>query len=52
MDYSRMYARLCAAASDAIDLIDRGDFSAAREHLRRALEEAEEIYLAAQPAEE
>ena len=45
MDYQKMYAIVCAAASDAIDLMDRGDTTQARELLARALLRAEEIYL-------
>lgn len=45
MNYSKMYAILCGAASEAIDFIDQRDFRAARECLLTALETAESLYI-------
>ena len=44
-DYPAMYAILCAAASEAVDLIENGDADRAARLLRRALLEAEEDYI-------
>ncbi len=42
----KMYAVLCAAASEALDLLpDTDENRSARELLQRALYEAEEIYV-------
>ncbi len=47
--YQKMYAILCAAASDALDLLpDREENRAGRETLQRALLAAEELYLSAE----
>ena len=43
--YRKMYAILCAAASDAIDLLDEEKNREARQLLQSALLKAEEIYL-------
>ena len=45
--YPKMYAILCGAASEVVDLIEAGRPQQAAAMLRRALEEAEELYLAA-----
>ncbi len=48
-DYKKMYALLCAAASDALDsLPDIPENRSGRELLQRALYEAEDMYLDAQ----
>jgi len=44
-DYAHMYAILCAAASDAIDLIEGGKHAAAVNLLQTALSEAEDLYI-------
>ncbi len=45
-DYQRMYATVCVAASDAIDLLStEGGTRRAKLLLEKALLEAEEIYL-------
>ena len=50
-DYKRMYAILCAAASEALDLLPELPVNnAARKHLQEALLEAEEIYVGAEEA--
>lgn len=47
-DYQRMYAVVCAAASDALDLLpENGETAAARAVLQKALLEAEELYISA-----
>ena len=47
-DYKRMYAVLCAAASDALDILpETAENAAGRALLRAALEEAEEMYIEA-----
>ena len=43
--YRKMYAVLCAAASDAIDLIAAGEQKKAAVLLQNALDTAEELYL-------
>ena len=43
--YQKMYAVLCAAASDAIDLIAAGEQEKAAVLLQNALDTAEELYL-------
>ncbi len=45
-DYPKMYAILCAAASDAIDRMDEEDTPAAKGILQEALTRAEELYIA------
>ena len=45
VNYPKMYAILCAAASDAIDLLDVGNIGEARQLLQSALLEAEALYL-------
>ena len=46
-DYKRMYAILCAATSEALDLLpELPENGAGRELLQKALLEAEEIYIA------
>ena len=45
-DYKQMYAILCAAASEALDLLpDLPVNAAGREQLQEALLEAEEVYV-------
>lgn len=45
-DYQRMYAILCAAASDALDRLPEIEANAeARELLQEALDKAEELYI-------
>ena len=45
-DYQRMYAILCAAASDALDRLSEIEANAeARELLQEALDKAEELYI-------
>lgn len=45
-DHEKMYAVLCAAASDALDALpETADNAAGREKLRAALEKAEEMYI-------
>ena len=44
-NYQKMYAILCAAASDAIDLIAAGEQERAAVLLQNALDTAEERYL-------
>jgi hypothetical protein len=46
-DYAKMYALLCGAASEAIDLIESNNPAGAAALLRRALLEAEEFYVGA-----
>ena len=43
--HARMYAMLCVAASQAIDLIDAGKPKAARQLLKDTLDEAEDYYI-------
>ena len=44
-NYQKMYAVLCAAASDAIDLIAADEQEKAAALLQNALDTAEELYL-------
>ena len=46
-DYQKMYALLCGAASDAVDLIERGESIKAAALLREALLKAEDMYIEA-----
>ena len=46
--YQHMYAILCEAASNSIDLLAAGRADAAAEQLKTALEEAEECYISAE----
>lgn len=47
--YQKMYAILCCACSDALDLLpDSAETEAVRRMLTEALEEAEELYLQAE----
>lgn len=47
-DYEKMYAILCAAGSEALDLLpDTAENREGREVLQRALYRAEEMYIAA-----
>lgn len=47
-DYEKMYAILCAAGSEALDLLpETVENQAGREALQRALYRAEEMYIAA-----
>ena len=49
-DYQKMYAILCGAASHALDALpDAPECAPARRILTEALEQAEELYLTAQP---
>ena len=43
--YDLMYARLCGAASDALDALEAGQPLRAQVLLRRALAETEELYI-------
>ncbi len=43
--HARMYAILCVAASEAIDLIDARKYTKARSLLEKALNEAEDLYI-------
>ena len=46
-DYKKMYCALCAAASAALDMLpDTAENGPGRAALQKALEEAEEIYIA------
>ena len=49
-DYPHMYAILCAAASDAIDLIADGKSESAVNLLQSALTSAEDLYINAEDA--
>ena len=51
-DYAKMYATLCAAASEAIDLINAGNTAQAAEDLQKALLDAEELYITAGETED
>ena len=45
-DYQKMYAILCGAASDALDLLPQtAENAPARIKLEQALHQAEEVYL-------
>ncbi len=45
-DYRKMYAILCAAGSEALDLLPAtAENRAGREKLQKALYEAEEVYI-------
>ena len=46
--YQKMYAILCGAASESVELLDVGKPEEARQTLLDALERAEECYLAAE----
>ena len=49
-DYGKMYAILCAAASEALDTLPETEENrAGREILQAALDEAEEIYIGEEP---
>ena len=51
-DYQKMYALLCGAVSDALDILPQmAETMPARQLLKRALLEAEELYLASTEAE-
>lgn len=43
--YQKMYALLCGAVSDALDLLEDGNAFAAMTLLRAALTQAEELYI-------
>ena len=48
-DYKRMYAILCAAASEALDALPEiSENAAGRDLLQKALLEAEEVYISVQ----
>lgn len=48
-DYEKMYAVLCAAASDALDALpETAENAAGRALLQAALDEAEELYIDAE----
>ena len=47
-DYPKMYAILCAAASEAVDLIEAGKTESAAILLKNKLQEAEELYVSAE----
>ena len=44
-DYPKMYAILCGAASEALDLLENGQTQQASALLQSALLEAEELYI-------
>ena len=46
--YKQLYATLCAAQSDAIDLLERRENFEALLLLRKSLEQAEELYIASE----
>ena len=49
-DYEKMYAVLCAAASDALDMLpETAENTAGRKSLQTVLEKAEEIYISDEP---
>ena len=45
MNYAKLYAIVCGAASDAVELMDAGDVAGARACLLAALEKTEELYI-------
>ena len=47
-NYHKMYAILCAAASEAIDLLAEGEQAEAVNLLQSALSEAEDLYIGAE----
>ena len=47
-DYKKLYFRLFGALADAVEAMDASDFTAARELLIRAQQEAEEEYISAE----
>lgn len=49
--HARLYAMLCVAASDAIDLIDAGKAPEARSLLEKTLDEAEDLFIEAADVE-
>ena len=52
-DYKKMYAIMCAAASEALDALqETAENTAGRELLQQALYEAEELYVSAEDEEE
>ena len=52
-DYKKMYAIICAAASEALDkLPDTAENAAGRETLQQALDKAEALYISAEASEE
>ena len=52
-DYQKMYALLCRAASESLDVLPRSPENApARLWLQIALLRAEELYIAGAPAED
>ena len=48
ISYKQLYATLCAAQSDAIDLLERRENFKALLLLRKSLFEAEELYIASE----
>ncbi len=48
-DWFRMYAILCAAASEALDLLAQKREAQAADVLAQALSEAEELYIDGEP---
>ena len=44
-DYPKMYALLCAAASEALDRLEEEETQQAASVLQKALLEAEELYI-------
>ena len=48
ISYKQLYATLCAAQSDAIDLLERRENFEALLLLRKSLEQAEELYIASE----
>ena len=47
-NYQKLYAILCGAASEAIDLIEDGETEKAAGMLKKALLECEELYVSAE----
>ena len=48
LTYKQLYATLCAAQSEAIDLLERRENFKALLLLRKSLSEAEELYIASE----
>ncbi len=45
INYEKMYAILCGAASDAVDCLENGQSADAISLLKNALEQTEEMYI-------
>ena len=48
LTYKQLYATLCAAQSDAIDLLERRENLEALLLLRKSLEQAEKLYISSE----